>query len=60
MLKEGTEVPLIFAAALDSKTAVDDDTVNRTLAEDLKVGDVIVVKKGAPAVATVINAKKLA
>lgn len=58
VLKEGTEVPLVFAAALTSKTAVDDDTVNMTLAEDLKVGDVIVVKKGAPAVATVTSAKK--
>lgn len=58
VLKEGTEVPLVFAAALDSKTAVDDDSVNMTLAEDLSVGDVVVVKKGAPAVATVTNAKK--
>jgi hypothetical protein len=58
VLKEGTEVPLVFAAALNSKTAVDDDTVNMTLAEDLKVGDVVVVRKGAPAVATVTNAKK--
>lgn len=57
-MKEGTEVPLVFAADLNSKTAVDDDTVNMTLAEDLKVGDVIVVKKGAPAVAAVTNAKK--
>jgi hypothetical protein len=58
VLKEGTEVPLVFATDLNSKTAVDDDTVNMTLAEDLKVGDVIVVKKGAPALATVTNAKK--
>jgi hypothetical protein len=58
VLKEGTEVPLVFASALDSKTAVDEDSVNMTLAEDLKVGDVVVVKKGAPAVATVTNAKK--
>jgi hypothetical protein len=58
VLKEGTEVPLVFAADLNSKTAVDDDTVNMTLAEDLKVGDVIVVKKGAPALAAVTNAKK--
>jgi hypothetical protein len=58
VLKEGTEVPLVFATDLNSKTAVDDDTVNMTLAEDLKVGDLIVVKKGAPALATVTNAKK--
>lgn len=58
VLKEGTDVPLVFATAISSKTAVDDDTVNLTLAEDLKIGDVVVVKKGAPAVATVTNAKK--
>jgi hypothetical protein len=58
VLKEGTEVPLIFSADLNSKTAVDDDTVNMTLADDLKIGDVVVVKKGAPAVATVTNAHK--
>jgi hypothetical protein len=51
-------VSLVFATDLNSKTAVDDDTVNVTLAEDLKVGDVIVVKKGAPALATVTNTKK--
>jgi len=56
VLKEGTDVPLVFATAISSKTAVDDDTVNLTLAEDLKIGDVVVVKKGAPAVVT--NAKK--
>ncbi|MGA7914615.1 MAG: hypothetical protein WCA00_05215, partial [Candidatus Acidiferrales bacterium] len=58
VLKEGTDVPLVFSQDLNSKTAVDDDTVNMTLAEDLKVGDVVVVRKGALAVATVTNAKK--
>jgi hypothetical protein len=58
ILKEGTEVPLIFAADLSSKTAVDDDPVNMTLAEDLKVGDVVVAHKGAVALGTVTNAHK--
>ncbi len=58
MLKEGTEVPLVFAEDLNSKTAVDDDPVNMTLAEDIKVGDVVVVRKGAVALATVTNAHK--
>jgi hypothetical protein len=58
MLKEGTEVSLVFAQDLSSKTAVDDDPVNMTLAEDLKVGDVIVAKKGAVALGTVTNAHK--
>jgi hypothetical protein len=57
-LKEGTEVPLVFASDLNSKTAVDDDPVNMTLAEDIKVGDVVVVKKGAVALGTVTNAHK--
>ncbi len=58
MLKEGTEVSLVFAQDLSSKTAVDDDPVNMTLAEDLKVGDVVVARKGAVALATVTNAHK--
>jgi hypothetical protein len=58
VLKEGTEVSLAFAQDLSSKTAVDDDRVSMTLDDDLKVGDVVVVKKGAPAVATITNAKK--
>ena len=58
LLKEGTEVSLAFATDLNSKTAVDDDTLNMTLAEGLKVGDVIVVKKGALALATVTRARK--
>jgi hypothetical protein len=57
-LKEGTEVPLIFASSLSSKTAVDGDPVNLTLAEDLKIGDVVVAHKGAAALGTVSNAKK--
>jgi hypothetical protein len=57
-LKEGTEVPLVFASDLNSKTAVDDDPVNMTLAEDIKVGDVVVVRKGAVALGTVTNAHK--
>jgi hypothetical protein len=57
-LKEGTEVPLVFSADLNSKTAVDDDPVNMTLAEDIKVGDVVVVRKGAVALGTVTNAHK--
>jgi hypothetical protein len=58
ILKEGTEVPLVFAAQLSSKTAVDDDPVNLTLAEDLKVGDVVIARKGAIALGTVTNAHK--
>ena len=49
---------LVFAADLSSKTAVDDDPVNLTLAEDLKVGDVVVARKGAAALGTVSNVHK--
>lgn len=57
-LKEGTEVELTFGQALSSKTAAEGDSVRFTLNEDLKVGDVVVVRKGAEAVGTVTNAKK--
>ena len=58
MLKEGTDVKLKFAQDLSSKTATDDDPVNLVLDEDLKVGDVTVVKAGAKALGTVTHAKK--
>ncbi|HVS86613.1 MAG TPA: hypothetical protein VHF01_00175 [Candidatus Acidoferrum sp.] len=58
LLREGTLVPLKFVAALSSKTANEGDPVEFLLDDDLKVGDSIVVSKGAHAVATVSNAKK--
>lgn len=57
-LKEGTEVNLKFAQDLSSKTAAEDDRVNFELAEDLKVGDVIVAKAGTKAVGSVTHVKK--
>ncbi len=57
-LKEGTDVKLKFAQDLSSKTATDDDPVNLVLDEDLKVGEVMVVKAGAKALGTVTHAKK--
>jgi hypothetical protein len=57
-LREGTEVKLKFVEAISSKTAVVDDPVTLLLDEDLKVGDNIVAKAGAKALATVSNAKK--
>lgn len=57
-LKEGTEVELKFTEDISSKTAATDDRVNFTLAEDLKVGDVVVAKAGAKAVGSVTHAKK--
>jgi len=58
LLKEGVELPLTFASDLSSKTASEGDTVELLLDSDVKVGDVIVAKKGAHAVAVVSNAKK--
>ena len=57
-LTEGTEVELKFVEALTSKTANEGDPINLTLAEDLKVGDVVVAKAGAKALGNVTNAKK--
>jgi hypothetical protein len=58
VLKEGTDVKLKFADDLSSKTANEGDPVNLVLDEDLKVGDVVVVKAGAKATGTITNAKK--
>ncbi len=57
-LKEGDDVKLKFAQELSSKTASEGDTVNFVVAEDVKVGDVVVIKAGTKAVGTVTNAKK--
>jgi type II secretory pathway pseudopilin PulG len=56
MLKEGTPVHLVFASDVSSKTADVGDKIPLTLADDITLGDVVVVKKGAPAVATVTDA----
>jgi hypothetical protein len=58
VLKEGSDLELKFAQDLSSKTAADDDPVSLVLDQDLKVGDVVVVKAGAKAVGTVTHAKK--
>ncbi|HXO04274.1 MAG TPA: hypothetical protein VN884_01450 [Candidatus Sulfotelmatobacter sp.] len=58
LLREGDQVPLKFANDLNSKTAADGDTVEFILDDDLKVGDTIVVAKGAHALANVTNVKR--
>jgi hypothetical protein len=57
-LKEGADVSLKFAQDLSSKTANDDDPVSLVLDQDIKIGDVVVVKAGAKAVGTITHAKK--
>jgi hypothetical protein len=58
VLKEGTDIKLKFSEDVSSKTAADGDPVNLVLDEDLKIGDVVVVKAGAKAIGVVTNAKK--
>jgi hypothetical protein len=58
LLADGTDVPLVFDEDLSSKTAAEGDQVTLVLAEDLKVGDVVVAKAGAKAQGEVTNAKK--
>jgi len=58
LLRDSTQVALKFAADLNSKTAHEGDPVELLLDEDMKVGETVVVAKGAHAVATVSTAKK--
>ena len=57
-LREGTDVSLKFAETVSSKTATDEDLINLILDEDLKVGDVVVARKGSKAVGRVTRSKK--
>jgi len=57
-LPEGSDVHLKFAQDVSSKTATDDDPVALVLDEDLKIGDVVLIKAGAKAVGTITHAKK--
>jgi biopolymer transport protein ExbD len=58
ILKEGADVDLKFAQDLSSKTANDDDPVSLVLDQDIKVGDIVVVKTGAKAVGTIHMRKR--
>jgi len=58
LLARGTAVPFVFASDVSSKTAEVGDKILLNLAEDLKVGDVVVAKKGAPAVAIITEVDK--
>jgi Chitobiase/beta-hexosaminidase C-terminal domain len=56
ILHGGTPVPLVFSVDVNSKTTDVGDKIPMTLAEDLKDGDTVLVKKGAPAFAVVRDA----
>lgn len=58
MLREGDDVDLQFAQDLSSKTSSEGDPVELTLADDLKVGNVVVAKAGAKAFGEVTKAEK--
>jgi hypothetical protein len=58
LLAEGSDVPLTFDQDISSKTATDGDPVQFVLADDLKVGNVVVAKAGSVAVGEVAHAEK--
>jgi hypothetical protein len=58
LLARDTAVPLAFASDVNSKTADVGDKIALTLAEDLKAGNVVLLKKGTPATATVTEVDK--
>jgi hypothetical protein len=58
VLAEGTEVSLKMAQDISSRSAKPGEPVELTLADDLKVGDVIVAKAGERALGEVVQAKK--
>ena len=58
VLKDGTDVQLKFAQDLTSKTAAEGDPVSLVLDQDLKLGEVVVIKAGAKAVGTITHSKK--
>jgi hypothetical protein len=59
MLRDGTDVNLVFAQDLSSKTASEGDPVTLTLVDDLKVGNIVVAKAGDKAIGEVTKAEKL-
>jgi hypothetical protein len=58
VLRDGTEVHLKFAQKLTSKGAVVDQPVELVLADDLKVLDYLVVKRGARVLGSVTAGKE--
>jgi hypothetical protein len=58
LLVRGTPVPLVFGAEVTSQTAQVGDKIPMTLAEDLKVGDLVVAPKGSPAVGIAMQVDK--
>ena len=58
VLAEGTEITLRMAQDISSRAARPGEPIELTLAEDLKVGNVIVAKAGARALGEVVQGKR--
>jgi Protein of unknown function (DUF2846) len=58
VLAEGTPINVITAQEITSKEAKPNDPVNFTVNEDLLVNGQVIVRKGTPALGSVINAEK--
>ncbi|MBZ5720831.1 MAG: hypothetical protein LAO03_10665 [Acidobacteriia bacterium] len=57
ILREGTEVLLKYAEAVNSRTAQEGDMVEFVLAEDLTVGNTVIAEAGSRAVGAVVHTK---
>ncbi|HWA64287.1 MAG TPA: hypothetical protein VG866_00285 [Candidatus Paceibacterota bacterium] len=57
MIPDGTEIRLRMAEPISSATAQIDDRVRMEVAEDVRVNGVLIIKKGAAARGTVIEAE---
>jgi uncharacterized protein DUF2846 len=58
VVAEGTPINVTVAKEVTSKEAKPNDAVDFTVAEDLVINGQVVVRKGTPAVGSVINAEK--
>lgn len=58
LLTEGTEITLQMAQDISSRAARAGEPIELKLAEDLKVGDVLVAKAGARALGEVVQGKR--
>jgi hypothetical protein len=58
VLSEGTAITVVTAQEITSKKAKPNDPVNFTVTEDVSVGRQVIVRKGTPAIGSVITAIK--
>ncbi|HXJ06440.1 MAG TPA: hypothetical protein VNH65_15150 [Candidatus Acidoferrum sp.] len=58
LLTEGTEITLRMAQDISSRAARPGEPIELALAEDLKVGDLVVAKEGARALGEVVKARR--